>query len=79
MIMLREGAARIISIGLVASDYQYLPQFDDVNGWDLQHGRRVRWGPHSPYSFAAPFFGSATPALGQVMQPEFNRVTRSAL
>lgn len=47
IVVLREGASRIISIGLVASDYQYLPQFDDVNGRDLQHSRRVRWGPHT--------------------------------
>jgi hypothetical protein len=27
----------------VASEYMYLNQFDDVNDWDLQHARRVRW------------------------------------
>ena len=70
IVVLREGTAKIISIGLVASDYLYLPQFDDVNGWDLQHGRRVRWGPHAPYMFPTPLFGSATPALGPVVQPE---------
>lgn len=70
VVVLREGAAKIISVGLVASDYQYLPQFDDVNGWDLQHGRRVRWGPQSPYTFATPLFGPASPTLGQVTQPE---------
>jgi hypothetical protein len=30
-------------VGVVASDYLYLPQFDDVNGWDMQHARRVHW------------------------------------
>lgn len=67
-IVLREGAAKILSIGLVAGPYRYLPQFDDVNGWDLQHARRVRWGPHAPYTFGEPLFGTATPAFGPVTQ-----------
>jgi len=40
--LLRTGISSICSVGLVASEYLYLPQFDDVNGWDLQHARRVR-------------------------------------
>ena len=43
VLLLRTGLSTIRAVGLVASEYQYLPQFDDVNGWDLQHGRRVRW------------------------------------
>lgn len=31
------------AIGIVAGHYEYFEQFDDVNGWDLRHGRRVRW------------------------------------
>jgi len=27
----------------VASDYEYMPRFDDVEGWELPHGRRVHW------------------------------------
>ena len=34
---------RIAAVGLVAGDYLYVNAFDDVNGWDLQHARRVRW------------------------------------
>ena len=30
------------AVGLVAFNYQNLLQFDYVNGWDLQYGRRVR-------------------------------------
>ncbi|MBN1661286.1 MAG: hypothetical protein JXA93_23030, partial [Anaerolineae bacterium] len=43
--LLRTGLSAICAVGLVASDYEYLAQFDDVNGWDLQHARRVRWCP----------------------------------
>lgn len=42
-LLLRKGVSTVYAVGLVASDYRYLDQFDDVNGWDLQHGRRVRW------------------------------------
>jgi len=41
--LLRTGISTICAVGIVASDYLYLNQFDDVNGWDLQHARRVRW------------------------------------
>ncbi len=43
LLLLRTGVSNVKAIGLVASDYVYLEQFDDVNGWDLQHGRRIRW------------------------------------
>lgn len=41
--VLRRGNSRLQAIGVVAGAYEYLNQFDDVNGWDLQHARRVRW------------------------------------
>jgi hypothetical protein len=41
--LLRTGISSIGAVGIVASEYVYLNQFDDVNGWDLQHARRVRW------------------------------------
>ena len=43
ILLLRTGPSTIRAVGLVAGDYEYLPQFDDVNGWDLQHCQRVRW------------------------------------
>jgi hypothetical protein len=45
VLLLRTGIAKVQAIGVVASEYMYLEQFDDVNGWDLQHARRVRWLP----------------------------------
>lgn len=32
VLLLRTGVSAIRAVGLVASEYQYLPQFDDVNG-----------------------------------------------
>jgi hypothetical protein len=61
-VLLRTGIATIAAVGLVASDYLYLNQFDDVNGWDLQHARRVRWSKlPGEYTFDSAVFG-ATPA-----------------
>ena len=33
----------IVAVGEVISDYEYQEVFSDVDGWDLQHCRRVRW------------------------------------
>lgn len=71
VVLLRTGQATIHSVGIVAGGYEYLPQFDDVNGWDLQHGRRVRWaGHHQPYTFSASLFGGGPAPLSRVNQPE---------
>ena len=42
-VILRCGVSTMAAVGIIASDYLYLTQFDDVRGWDLQHARRVRW------------------------------------
>lgn len=67
VLLLRTGASVIQAVGIVASGYQYLPQFDDVNGWDLQHGRRVRWSslPESQI-FDKQVFGANPARLSQV-------------
>jgi hypothetical protein len=71
LILLRTGRATVHAVGIVASDYLYLPQFDDVNGWDLQHGRRVRWCRLAePYTFGSSVFGGGPAQLAQVNHPE---------
>ena len=42
-ILLRTNQSTITAVGLIASDYLYLDKCDDVGGFDLQHGMRVRW------------------------------------
>ena len=67
ILLLRMGLSTIRAVGLVASEYQHLPQFDDVNGWDLQHGRRVRWCPlPEAYDFGGRMFGGNPPRLSRV-------------
>lgn len=57
--LLRTGISTICAVGIVASEYSYLNQFDDVNGWDLQHARRVRWCKlPQEYTFGSSVFGA---------------------
>jgi hypothetical protein len=67
IVLLRTGISIIRAVGLVASAYLYLPQFDDVNGWDLQHARRVRWCElPGEYDFGTPVFGANPPRLSRI-------------
>jgi hypothetical protein len=60
--LLRTGIATIAAVGLVVGDYQYVDAFDDVNGWDLQHARRVRWFRlPEEHAFASAAFGANPP------------------
>lgn len=69
--LLRTGISSICAVGIVASDYMYLNQFDDVNGWDLQHARRVRWCPlPEEYTFTERVFGANPPRLSRLHTPE---------
>ena len=46
LVVLKRGhgiKGRILAAGRVVGDYEYLRQFDDVEGWDVRHGRRVKW------------------------------------
>ncbi|MFL5330483.1 MAG: hypothetical protein ACJ8C4_16390 [Gemmataceae bacterium] len=71
MVVLRAGNAVVKAIGLIASEYQYLTQFDDVNGWDLQHGRRIRWRSlHEDHDFGQPVFGANPRRFGKVDHPQ---------
>lgn len=38
-----EGQWEIVAVGKVTGEYAYLESFEDVEGWDLQHCRKVEW------------------------------------
>lgn len=71
VLLLRTGITTIAAVGLVANDYLYLNAFDDVNGWDLQHARRVRWcrlpGEHT---FGSAVFGANPPRCSRTFNPD---------
>jgi hypothetical protein len=69
--LLRTAIATIVAVGIVASEYLYVNAFDDVNGWDLQHARRVRWSRLSvPYTFQSSVFGANPPRSSRVWNVE---------
>jgi hypothetical protein len=69
--LLRTGIATIAAVGLVASDYLYVNGFDDVNGWDLQHTRRVRWYRlPEEHPFGSAVFGANPPRCSRVWVEE---------
>ena len=70
VLVLRKGLASIGAVGIAAGAYQYLPQFDDVNGWDLQHARRVRWyALPDLYTFDTSVFGANAPRFARTNHP----------
>lgn len=71
VVLLRTGIATIAAVGVVASEYQYLNQFDDVNGWDLQHARRIRWYKlPQEHTFKTLVFGANPPRCSRVWNEE---------
>jgi hypothetical protein len=43
IVVLRLGTAKVLAVGEIVGDYFHDEQFGDVDGWTLQHVRRVRW------------------------------------
>jgi hypothetical protein len=71
VLLLRTGIATIAAVGLVVDGYSYVNAFDDVNGWDLQHARRVRWCRlPGAYAFGGSVFGANPPRCSRTFHPE---------
>lgn len=43
LVVLRLGTMDVLGVGEVVGDYEWLDDFGDIDGWDLQHVRRVKW------------------------------------
>jgi hypothetical protein len=67
VVLLRTGLSKVRAVGIVAGPYEHIEAFDDVNGFDLQHARRVRWCRlPEEYDFGEPVFGQSPPRFGGV-------------
>ena len=78
--LLRTAANSIDAVGLVASDYLFLDQFDDVYGRDLQHARRMRWCPlPQEYEFTEDVLGSRPPRFSQAESTAVQNYVRQFL
>jgi hypothetical protein len=54
LVVLQIGTSTILGVGQIAGPYEWSDEFGDIDGWDLQHVRRVRWlwdGHESPKTF----------------------------
>lgn len=71
ILLLKTGNETVSAIGIVASAYMYLEGFDDVNGQDLQHARRVRWAPlAAPHVFSDQDLGPHRTGFFRVLREE---------
>ncbi|PTN08092.1 hypothetical protein [Mangrovibacterium marinum] len=43
LVVLRLGTKTIVGVGVIVDDYDWQECFADIDGWDLQHVRRVKW------------------------------------
>jgi hypothetical protein len=52
IVLLRLGTGDVLGVGEISDDAaEWLDAFADVDGWDLQHVRRVRWFPNTARTF----------------------------
>lgn len=67
VVLLRLGTGDVLAVGVIEDDSpQWLPAFDDVDGWDLQHVRRVRWLHDSSKTFASRTLGGQVRTFASV-------------
>jgi hypothetical protein len=81
VVLLRLGTGTLLAVGEVADQfdgrdgYAFRPDFGDIDGWDLQHTRRIRWLWHSgaagPQSFPTYSF-----SFGQTIKRELQAPVR---
>jgi hypothetical protein len=43
IVVLRLGTASVLGVGQIVGEYEWRDDFGDIDGWDIQHTRRVRW------------------------------------
>ena len=43
LVVLRLGTRKVFGVGQIVGGYEWCGNFNDVDGWDLAHVRRVRW------------------------------------
>lgn len=47
IVALRRGTASVVAVGQVVGEYEWHDEFGDIDGWDIQHVRRVHWYWHN--------------------------------
>ncbi|MYK28949.1 MAG: hypothetical protein F4048_09810 [Gammaproteobacteria bacterium] len=52
IVVLKMGLSKILAIGVVGN-YEHVDEFNDIDGWELGHARRVRWLHTKPHCLGA--------------------------
>lgn len=67
IVLLRLGTGNVRAVGEIADDIGDCHEaFADVDGWDLQHVRRVRWFPNTEKQFPTKTLGGQVRTFGAV-------------
>lgn len=59
IVVLKMGLSQIRAIGLVGN-YEHVEEFNDIDGWELGHARRVRWLHTEPHCLGAKLLTRST-------------------
>ena len=43
LVVLRMGTTDVFGVGAIVGNYEWNEEFGDIDGWDLEHIRRVKW------------------------------------
>lgn len=67
IVLLRIGTGKVIAVGeIVGNQFDWVEAFSDVDGWDLQHVRRVRWYPNTSNTFPPKTLGGQVRTFASV-------------
>ena len=74
IVLLRIGTNRILAVGEIADGQpSWNDVFADIDGWDLQHVRRVRWFPEPERVFPKQALGSRARTFAAVKVPAIRK------
>ena len=68
------GPTTVYGLGIVAGSYDWNDHFGDIDGWDIQHLRRINWFWKRGESDAPPSFD--TPPLSPLHDPAPDQLPR---
>lgn len=65
LVVLRLGTSTILGVGFIVGDYRWSHLFSDIDGWELQHYRRVKlvWKRIRKFNMYAVKWGDTTQKL----------------
>lgn len=71
LVLLRLGTSEVLALGEFVDELpEWRAEFGDIDGWRLQHVRRVRWYPDTSRSFPSRTLGGQVQTFAQVHVPK---------